>query len=283
VSKLWVRSTLKDRVRRRALRDILVSYALKVYPDGTTEYDAQVVEDGQPAHIVSEAHTATRAFVDDVSDRRRPTSADTESSTQSTDASYDYVAGGSTSNPGCPEGTLSMTSDVYEWVTDDSDRVLFATQTDFQAIPGVNRDACNGAWYNGYTDEASHQWNESDLSGAEQVDHKPAGGKSGSTSSQFTISTSGASISWAYDQPNVERDDNSTLDNAEWFYDYNSSDAASQTCVWETGSEAEFDRYQNPDYGDTLHRGYFKHRFFDKLNYGREMKDVSDYYYYGYG
>jgi hypothetical protein len=54
------------------------------------------------------------------------------------------------------------------------------------------------------------------------------------------------------------------------------------THVSETGSESEFDRYQNPDRADRIVDGYFKHKFYDNYNYGRKTKDVSDYY-YAYG
>ncbi|WP_255149132.1 hypothetical protein [Halorarius halobius] len=260
----------------------VVSYALKLYPDGTSEYHAGIVEKGKPAANVSRAHDATRSTAAALKDADAATATSSGVSTQSDDANYEYVAGGTTTNPGCPEGTLSVSSEVYEFVAEGSSRTLFSTQADFQAIPGNKDPDCNGAWYNGYTDQAAHQWDKSELSGAQQVDHEPQGAKSGTQSATFSLSTQGAEISWSYDQPNVERDDNSTLDQANWYYDYNSQDAAGATCVWETGSEAEFDRYQDPDYGDKINKGYFKHRFFDKLNYGREMKDLAYDYRYGY-
>lgn len=263
----------------------VVSYALKMYPDGTSEYHAGLVEAGQSDDMVLEAHNETRSFVQSITDQKEArTGAITTTSQNSDDASYEYVAGGSDSNPGCPEGTISISSDVYEWVQEDSDRTIFSTQADFQAIPGTNRDECDwNQWYNGKTKECAHQWDKSDLTGGEQMDHKPAGGNDGSTSTSFTLSTQGASISWSYDQPNVERDDNSDLSEAEWFYDYNSVEAESQTCVWESGSEAEFDKNQNPDSGDKLYNGYFKHKFFDKYNYGRKTKDIAYQYRYEQG
>jgi hypothetical protein len=263
----------------------VVSYALKMYPDGTSEYHAGLVEAGQPDDMVLEAHNETRSFVQNITDQRQAEAvASMASSQNSDDANYEYVAGGSDSNPGCPEGTISISSDVYEWVKEDSDRTIFSTQADFQAIPGTNRSECNNnAWYNGKTKECTHQWDRSDLTGGEQMDHKPSGGSNGSKSTNFTLSTQGASISWSYDQPNVDRDDNSDLSEAKWFYDYNSTEAESQTCVWESGSEAEFDKNQDPDRGDKLYNGYFNHKFFDKLNYGRKTKDIAYQYNYGYG
>lgn len=261
----------------------IVSYALKMFPDGTSEYHAGVIEKDQPDHIVSEAHHATEKFLNFVAGAETRNRNENKMTTQSGDANYEYVAGGSTSNPGCPEGTLSITSDLYEWVNSNSNRTIFATQADFQAIPGVNRDQCNGVWYNGYTDTAAHKWDMSDLTGGNQTDHKPAGAKTGSSSSTFTISNTGASLSWSYDEPNVEREDNSSEDRADWFYDYNSQAAAGSTCVWETGSEAEFNEFQDPSYGDLLYQGFFKHRFFDKFNYGRKMKEVAYDYKYGQG
>lgn len=257
----------------------VVSYAIRVYPDGTSRYDAQVVADGQSEVVVRAAHQNTREFIERV---RQQDHAETYATTTSSDgASFEYVSGGGTSNNGCPEGTIRIASDIYEWQEDNSSRTIFASQTNFRSTPGYQVNDCNGYWYSGKTKTCQHRWSNSDFSDPSLNTFKPRGGRDGEYETTYTISESGAQISWNYKQPDVRRHNDTGNKDTDWFYLINKGEK--YTHVWETGSESEFDRYQSPDRGDRIVDGYFKHKFYDKYNYGRKTKDVSDYYYYGYG
>ena len=257
----------------------VVSYAIRIYPDGTSKYDAQVVTDEQSEAVVRAAHQNTREFVERVRQRDR---AETYATTSSSgDASFEYVSGGGTSNNGCPEGTIRISSNIYEWQEEGSSRTIFAAQQNFRSTPGYQVKNCNGRWYSGKTETAQHRWRYSSYSGPALNTFKPRDGRDGERETTSTITESGASISWNYSQPDVYRKNDTGNKDTDWFYRIDEGEK--YTHVWETGSECEFDRYQNSEKGDWIVDGYFKHKFYDRFNYGRKTKDVLDYYFYGYG
>lgn len=178
-------------------------------------------------------------------------------------ATFDYRTGGSTEYYECPQGDMISSSDVYEWVESSSDRTIFCARNDFRQIPGENKSDCNGVWVHEWTDYVQERWGVSDLPDPTVTEERPDGGKDGTETLSLAITESGAEVGWSYTQPNVHRDDNSTAETAEWYWDHQDWDASSDTNVWETGSECEFSAGSSPDFGDRLLEIIIAHTFTD--------------------
>lgn len=178
-------------------------------------------------------------------------------------AYYDYRTGYSVSNHYCPDGDMISSSDVYEWVESSSDRTIFAVRNDFKHVPGVNKDSCNAVWVHEWTDYVRHEWNQSEIADPLVTEQRPAGAKDGSESYYASITESGAEIGWQYTQPNVTREDNSTSQQAEWYWDYHDYDSSSSTNVFETGSECEFAEWETPNSGEKILELSIAHTFTD--------------------
>lgn len=53
-------------------RHRIISYAVRVFPNGATQYHASVVGEGTPDDKVAQGHKATKGFVNEVRNKRRP-------------------------------------------------------------------------------------------------------------------------------------------------------------------------------------------------------------------
>lgn len=180
-------------------------------------------------------------------------------------ATYDPVTGGKTKYKECPYGMLLESSTVYEWIEDGSDRTIFLHRSDTSQFPGTTE--CGSDYFNVETDLLKHKWHQSDLPVPDMTDHEPYGPVDGTESFHAEISTSGASVGWEYNQPDVSRDDVSSSDELELNWIYNDGDHQSASHVWKVGSECEFKRGSEPGYNDTLLTLNTTHTFSNKLGW----------------
>lgn len=197
-------------------------------------------------------------------------------------ATWDYHTGGTVSTGSCPKGQISGSTDVYEWVESDSNRVIFSARMDFRAVPGINWDSCNdNYWVHRETDRALIGWGVSDIADPQVTKDRPSTSKNGTESTSLSISTSGAQISWTYTQPDWERNVTGDDVKSTWDLFANNRDASDTTVTWELGSECEFAEGASVQSGDTLCITGGDHTFEDYYWNTEEQFDIWKYFYYG--